>query len=357
MNGDTRDETDDGNEIGGDPRLEAAWGALEEGDIAGAREQAAKLDAGSPDVMLLLAACSREDGDVGGAKAILAKAAAADPDWSTPELWLAELESGEAAGEDDDGELLERALRHARRAVDLAEEEAEFVSAIALKAELEARLGKEDAARATLAELPPPDVELGDVDAALEIADLHLALGQAEVARDRLRVLTASNPESADAWYALGCAAADLDDLADMRQSWKRAWTLDSAPGGARRPDPISEDEIAAVAETALGELPPRAQELLRGVPIVIADRPAEADVDEGLDPRALGVFSGTAYPDVSTLGGQPGLTQIVLFRRCIERIALGADQLRQEVRATLLHETGHFFGLDEAELGEVGLE
>ena len=104
-------------------------------------------------------------------------------------------------------------------------------------------------------------------------------------------------------------------------------------------------------AEQALGELPERARALLRDVPIIVADLPAEADVDAGFDPRALGMFSGTAYPDMPHVGGQPGLTQIVLFLRNIERVAENDDELLEEIRVTLLHETGHFFGLDEAEL------
>ena len=55
-------------------------------------------------------------------------------------------------------------------------------------------------------------------------------------------------------------------------------------------------------------------------------------------------------------VGGQPGLTQIVLVRRTIERGAEDEDELREEIRTTLLHETGHFFGLDEAELEGAGL-
>ena len=51
-----------------------------------------------------------------------------------------------------------------------------------------------------------------------------------------------------------------------------------------------------------------------------------------------------------------PGLTQIVLFRRNLERVAAGEDELREEIRVTLLHETGHFFGLDDAALDELGL-
>ena len=113
---------------------------------------------------------------------------------------------------------------------------------------------------------------------------------------------------------------------------------------------------MGAIAEAALEELPERARQLLRDVPIVIADQPAEADVDAGVDPRALGLFNGTAYPDASHLGGQPGLTQILIFRRNLERMAAGDEELREEIRATLLHETGHFFGMDDEELEGIGL-
>ncbi len=232
-------------------------------------------------------------------------------------------------------ETMEEAQRHAERALDLAEEEEEYLSALALKAGLEAELGELDEAKRTLADLPPPDVVLGDLPLALEIAELHQAVGEADVAVKRLKTLTAAQPDEPDAWYALGCAAADLDDEELMR---------------------TDEDTVSAVAERALGELPDRARALLRDVPIIVAELPAEADVAGGLDPRALGLFTGTAYPDMPHVGGQPGLTQIVLFRRNIERVAEDEDELREELRVTLLHETGHFFGLDEAALEGAGL-
>jgi predicted Zn-dependent protease with MMP-like domain len=333
------------------PELDRAWELLDQGDVAGTRRAVAKLDPESPDVLLVLAACCREEDDLDQAKALLRRAVAADPHWSVPELWLAEILVTEPDGVDE-------ALRHATRALDLAEDEVDYLSAVALKAGIELELDEPAAARKTLAELPPPEVPLEDLDTALEIADLHLALGEAALARARMRTLTAAHPEAADAWHALGRAAAELDDEAEMRSAWKRTWTLDAAPGadddsGSR----LQEDEIAAVAEAALEELPARARALLQGVPIVIAERPAEADVGAGFDPRALGLFSGTAYPDVSSLGGQPGLTQIVLFRRSLERAAGNEDELREEIRTTLLHETGHFFGMDDADLEEVGLD
>jgi predicted Zn-dependent protease with MMP-like domain/predicted Zn-dependent protease len=333
--------------------LDAAWEALEAGDVALARRRAKGLDADAPDTLLLLAACAREEGEAAQALELLRRTVKADPEWATPELWIAELLAMQA-------ETMEEAQQHAERALDLAEEEDEYLSALALKAGLEAELGELDEAKRTLSDLPPPDVLLGDLPLALEIAELHQAVGEADVAVQRLKTLTTAHPEEADAWYALGCAAAELDDEQDMRAAWKRAWALDSAPregdGHVEETPRLDEETVSSVAEQALAELPDRARALLRDVPIIVAELPAEADVDTGLDPRALGLFTGTAYPDMPHVGGQPGLTQIVLFRRNIERIAEDEDELREEIRTTLLHETGHFFGLDEAELEGAGL-
>ena len=335
-----------------DSIIRAAWDAFDAGKLDTARRRAERLGEQSPDGLFLRAVCAREEDDVPGAIKLLKQAIAADPEWASPELAFAELlaEAPETLGE---------ARKHAQRAVDLAEEEDEYLSALALKAGLEAEAGEEEQARKTLAELPPPDVALGDPGAALEIADLHLALGDAELARGRLRTLTATEPGAgmAEAWHALGCAASDLGDEDEMRSAWKRTWKLDTAPGaGEGEVRRLNDGEVAAIAEQALGELPERARQLLRDVPIVIADQPAETDVDAGVDPRSLGLFSGTAYPDGSHLGGQPGLTQILIFRRNLERVVGDEDELREEIRATLIHETGHFFGLDDDELEGMGL-
>jgi predicted Zn-dependent protease with MMP-like domain/Flp pilus assembly protein TadD len=349
----TREPDDETNDES-DPRVDAAWQALEAGDVAFARRQAAALDEGSPEALLLLAACAREEGDDEAAVATLRKAVKVDPEWATPELWLAEILAGAPDTADE-------ALRHAERALDLAEEETEFLSAVALKAGLEIEAGDTGEAKQTLAELPPVDVRLGDLDLSLEIADLYLAVGDPETAVERLRVLVDESPRSADAWYALGCASEELGDEAETQRAWKRAWTLDAAPRTqdeiGEAAERLTEAEVASVAEAALEELPEKARALLAGIPIVIAELPAEADVDAGLDPRALGLFSGTPHGDGGTgLGGQPGLTQILLFRRNLERAAADEDELREEIRTTLLHETGHFFGLSDAALEELGL-
>jgi predicted Zn-dependent protease with MMP-like domain len=340
---------------GGKPEggLDRAWQLLEEGDVEAARALATKIEAAVPeddqaDLMLLRAACAREDGEVDEALALLERTTALDPEWMTPELWAAEL----LMGDPDRGK---EALLHATRALDLAEEEEEFLEAVAVKAGIEVELGKIEAARQTLSELPASDEVQLEPIWGLEIGHLLLAVEDAAEARRRFQALVDANPELADGWYGVGLAAEAMDDETGMRDAWTRVLKLDE-----RQPlaEPLlTEEEMAKVAEQALGELPERARQLVANVPVLISDLPALEDVAQGLDPRLLGLFAGTPHPEDSTLGGGAQLTQILLFRKNLERVAADVEDLREEIRTTLIHETGHFFGMSEEDLEALGLD
>jgi predicted Zn-dependent protease with MMP-like domain len=332
--------------------LDRAWQILEQGDPARARQLADELapsidEEGQADLLLLRAACAREEGHGSEALDLLKQTIALDPEWVTPELWSAELLMSEQRAAE--------ALPHATRAVDLADEEEEYLEAVVVKAGIEIELDRLPAARQTLSEIPPAgEVQLDPVWT-LELGYLLLAVEDAAEARRRFQSLADLDPELADAWYGVGLAAEAQDDENGKRDAWTRVLKLDE-----RQPlaEPLlSEAEMASVAEQALGELPDRARKLIENVPILIADLPARADVATGLDPRLLGLFSGTAHPEASNLGGAPQLTQILLFRKNLERVAGDVDELRGEIRTTLLHETGHFFGMSEDDLEAVGLE
>jgi predicted Zn-dependent protease with MMP-like domain len=114
---------------------------------------------------------------------------------------------------------------------------------------------------------------------------------------------------------------------------------------------------MSDVAEQALKELPETARKLIANVPILVVDLPAADEVKHGLDPRLLGLFEGSAYADGSSVGGAPQVTRILLFRKNLERMALDPEDMREQIRITLLHETGHFFGMTEADLTDVGLD
>ncbi len=358
--------------------LDKGWRCLDEGDFSGARRAAERdmeEDPGNPESLLLLAACARAQGDFEKSLELLAQASEADEEWGAPSQWMAEILA-------EDLGRPEEALKFASQALERADEEEEFLDAIVLKAGLEIQLGKTKAAQVTLSELPSAD----EVDLPPELSlDLGYLFLEAEViaeAEKRFRSLTSvmekpgglpslpamlhaeqssaashavATEHQAEAWYGLGLCAEALSDESGKRDAWLRVLTLDSeAPLAEPR---LSEAEMGEVAEQALKELPEAARKLIAHVPIVIVDSPARQEVERGMDPRLLGMFEGTAYSDGGMLGGAPQVTQILLFRKNLERMAVDAEDLREQIRITLLHETGHFFGMSEDDLADVGLD
>lgn len=112
------------------------------------------------------------------------------------------------------------------------------------------------------------------------------------------------------------------------------------------------------LVKEALETLPKQFAEFLDEVPIEIRDRPTRHQLKSvGLteDELLLGLYTGTALPDRSVEMGVRLPDKIYLFQLNIESVCDSAEQLKQEVRKTVLHEIGHHFGLDEDDLEKLG--
>lgn len=102
-------------------------------------------------------------------------------------------------------------------------------------------------------------------------------------------------------------------------------------------------------------DLPRRIRERIETIPVVCEKRPSRALVADGVDPDLLGLFVGNAYPEPDS---DPLPPEIMLFVANLWDEAGGDEaEFRNQVRITLLHEIGHFLGLDEADLIERNLE
>ena len=189
-------------------------------------------------------------------------------------------------------------------------------------------------------------------------AEVHLEQGEAGEAARLLRKLLAG-PEldifaEADARHLLGAACAEKGDRRCMVKEWLAVLRLDAA---GESPQPIvSPEQFERTAAAALEELPPDVLERLRNVPILVEDRPSQALVLEGLDPRTLGLFHGIAMPNQSVLGPGPETGLIHLFQRNLEREVDDEDELAEQIRITVLHETAHYFGASEDDMPRFGL-
>jgi predicted Zn-dependent protease with MMP-like domain len=332
-----------------DDLLQQGWELLQSGQVDEARKIGDRLvvaDPNSPEAHTLVGAVAHVEGDVETAQAELKKAMELDPEYLEPILLAAETAAL-------DGDLA-NARQLAARALTIAEEEDEYVEALLLKADIELGDEDEDAARATLSELPPVSLPTSELE--LRAAELFFELEDYDRAESRYAAAAAQDPQLADAEYGLGLVAQARGKREEMIAHFLRVRALDAATPPA--PWSVSTAQLEGWIESALGELPEAAQKLLANVPIVVELWPAEEVVADGFDPRALGLFAGLPYPEHAALGGQPPhLECVFLYQRNIERVARRAEEVEQEIRTTLLHETGHFFGLDEDELANRGLD
>ena len=189
---------------------------------------------------------------------------------------------------------------------------------------------------------------------------LHI-LGRVELDSDRpkdaLRLLGEAQRLGADwpdLFYDLGLTHEALDDDAAMRRAFLEV--LDRDPSyDAELPITIDEDRLVEIAERLLEELPEEMRRRLADVPIIVEDRPTRDLVEEGFDPRALGLFDGPPWSEQGLTG--PQLNRIVLYRTNIAAACRSGAEADEEIRITLLHETAHFFGLDEDGVADLGFE
>jgi predicted Zn-dependent protease with MMP-like domain/Tfp pilus assembly protein PilF len=327
--------------------LERGFEALEAGKLdtaASIVERCQRIDRKNPDVVALAAAVSDASGDIDDALEQYRLLRELRPDDPMPRICVARLE---LQGLNDP----DAALDTVQEAFAFIDEEADLIEAIYIKAQALVARGEPAAARDALGELSSSVIDDGDL--ALDLAELALSAEDPAGARRWIEVAQRDEELAADALHALGRVHEATGDRAAMVAAWQEVRRLDlaAAPG----PLEISEDDVEQIALQTLAELPPQIREKLERVPILIDDAPSEALIAEGIDPRLLGLFQGTPMPDDGALA--PTVTNILLFRHNLSRACVDADHLAEEIRITVLHETAHYFGLDEDDLEALGLD
>jgi predicted Zn-dependent protease with MMP-like domain len=105
--------------------------------------------------------------------------------------------------------------------------------------------------------------------------------------------------------------------------------------------------------ETMVGEvfdaLPEDMVGPLENVAILIEDQPA------GARPRLYGLYSGHPLTRRGVYGFGELPDRITLYKNNLAAGSRSLAELRARVRVTLVHEIGHYFGLDDDRLRELG--
>ncbi len=128
----------------------------------------------------------------------------------------------------------------------------------------------------------------------------------------------------------------------------------------AKRTVVLSREEFRRLVAQAIASLPSRVMERLSNVDIVIKARPTSEELAMAeIDPMdtLFGLYTGVPLTKRSSSYGMVLPDKIILYQRSIEEGCRTKEEIQTQIRATLLHEIGHHFGLSEDELEQAGYE
>jgi predicted Zn-dependent protease with MMP-like domain len=127
---------------------------------------------------------------------------------------------------------------------------------------------------------------------------------------------------------------------------------------------PRERQHFDRLLEEVIEALPPMVTDLIDDVPIIVEDFPS-AELRRELNLKHFedlcGLYRGIAKTDPEHEPGRVHSDQVYLFREGIMGEAVNEagivtdDELKRQIRITILHEYGHHFGLDEDDLSGLG--
>lgn len=132
----------------------------------------------------------------------------------------------------------------------------------------------------------------------------------------------------------MGLVSASLDH----RVSW------DAGPV-----DDVSAEDFERLVVDELDLLPDDMVDGLDNVVFVTEDRPEDGSLD------LLGLYDGVALTERGQYGFGELPDRIILFREPLLAVSGDLDELKDQIHVTLVHEIAHFYGIDDAQLHELG--
>jgi len=125
----------------------------------------------------------------------------------------------------------------------------------------------------------------------------------------------------------------------------------------------MEREKFVKLVEEALNALPTKFRKRIHNVAVLVENVPPEqlarrgsrnAGIDSNAESLVLGVFEGIPTTKKSVFDLRAGPDRIVLYQKNIEAVCSNEDEIRKEIRQTVLHELGHYFGMTEAQLEDV---
>jgi len=106
------------------------------------------------------------------------------------------------------------------------------------------------------------------------------------------------------------------------------------------------------MVQEAVDSLPEEVKRQMENVAVMVEEEPPEDWEEEtGEDGELLGLYQGISKKDRGFWYGNVLPDCIVIYRGPLERMSSSVEELKENVRETVIHEVGHYFGLGEEDL------
>src|SRR3954454_8379901 len=110
----------------------------------------------------------------------------------------------------------------------------------------------------------------------------------------------------------------------------------------------MEREEFTKVVEEVLDWLPKEFGKRIRNVAVLVEDfPPGQTSRSSHGGKLQLGLFQGVPMTKKSVFGLSSGPDHVVLYQKNIEAVCSTEEELRQQIRLTVMHEFGHYFGMD----------
>ena len=118
----------------------------------------------------------------------------------------------------------------------------------------------------------------------------------------------------------------------------------------------MKREHFIKVVEEALDSLPQEFRSRIKNVAILVEDFPPNQSPPQPGQQRRLllGIFHGVPATKQSVFDLPTGPAHIVLYQQNIEAVCSSEAEVRHQIRQTLMHELGHYFGMTEEQLRDV---
>jgi predicted Zn-dependent protease with MMP-like domain len=108
----------------------------------------------------------------------------------------------------------------------------------------------------------------------------------------------------------------------------------------------------------AIRELPAEFRDKLRNVAIIVEDYPSEElmqQMELSPDDTLFGLYEGVPLTERGYFDQPLHPDRILIFQRAIEDECDSPEEIKEELKVTLVHEIAHFFGLSDEYLEDLG--